>query len=102
MKKLFIFLLLAYCLFLDTTAEARKRLQTYNDKNGVRRIQKTGKIYRDYAAVQEFKKKNPMPNDGRAYDIDHIKPLSKGGKDKPSNMQWLRVEDHRKKTVKEK
>lgn len=92
------FLLIA-CI---TTAEARKRSETYVDNNGVKRVQKSGKIYRDYAAINEFKRKNHRPNDGHAYDIDHIKPLSKGGADRPSNMQWIRVEDHRVKSVHEK
>ena len=98
----FLFTALIYLLVLVTTAEARKRLQTYIDDNGVRRVQKTGKIYRDYAAVREFKRTHPMPQDGHAYDVDHIKPLSKGGADRPSNMQWIRVIDHRKKSAHEK
>jgi hypothetical protein len=96
---LFIGLLLLVSI---TVAEARKRVETYVDDNGVRRVQKTGKIYRDYAVVREFKKKNPKPDDGHAYDIDHIIPLNKGGADKPSNMQWIRTEDHRKKSAGEK
>jgi hypothetical protein len=47
----------------------------------------------------EFKQKNPIPNDGHAYDIDHKKPPKTGGTDKPSNMQWIRTEDHRKKSA---
>jgi 5-methylcytosine-specific restriction endonuclease McrA len=33
--------------------------------------------------------------------VDHIVPLSKGGRDHPSNMQWLSREQHRKKTNRE-
>lgn len=95
-------LTLALILALVTSAEARKRAATYTDEHGVKRKVKTGEIYRDYAAVREFKKKNPKPNDGRAYDVDHKKPLSKGGADKPSNMQWLPTEEHRRKTAGEK
>jgi len=91
------------CLLLSViSADARHRSETYIDANGVRRACKTGKIYRDYAAVREFKRKNPKPNDGRAYDIDHIKPLSQGGADKPSNMRWVPTEEHRRKTAAEK
>ena len=89
-----IFLLVGVC-------QARHRLETYVDENGIRRIQKTGKIYRDYKAVNDFKHTHPKPEDGHAYDIDHIKPLKDGGADKPSNMQWIRTEDHRKKTARE-
>lgn len=84
-------------LSITSTTEARKRLETYVDQNGVRRVQKTGKIYRDYAAIRDFKRTHPKPNDGHAYDIDHIIPLSRGGADKPHNMKWVRTEEHRKK-----
>lgn len=84
-------------LVMTTFAEARNRVETYIDLNGIRRVQKTGKIYRDYKAVNDFKRTHPKPEDGHAYDIDHIMPLAKGGADKPYNMQWVRTEDHRKK-----
>lgn len=82
-------------------SEARHRAQTYVDSNGTRRVVKTHKVYRDYKAVRDFKRTHPKPNDGHAYDVDHIKPLSQGGADKPSNMQWIRTEDHRRKTARE-
>lgn len=97
-----IFIALLVMLLMVGQAEARKRAATYVDSNGVKRVQKTGKIYRDYRAVNDFKRKNPKPNDGHAYDVDHKVPLSKGGADKPSNMQWIRTEDHRKKTAGER
>ncbi len=82
-----------------STSEARKRLETYVDNQGARRVVGTHKIYRDYAAVKAFKKKNPQPNDGHAYDIHHVKSLKHGGADKPSNMQWIRTVDHRRKRM---
>ena len=36
------------------------------------------------------------------YEIDHIIPLSDGGTDDPSNMQLLTVEEHKRKTIKER
>lgn len=94
-----ILLLISIFIFtLSGSVEARKRSATYVDAHGVIRVQKTGKIYRDYKAVNDFKRTHPKPNDGHAYDIDHKKPLKAGGKDTPSNMQWIRVVDHRKKT----
>ena len=97
-----ILVTLLMLLTFTANVEARKRAETYVDQNGVKRVQKSGKIYRDYKAVNDFKKKNPKPNDGHAYDVDHIKPLSQGGADKPSNMQWIRTEDHRKKSAAER
>lgn len=94
-----LFLLIAALILSTSVCEARKRSETYTDADGAKRVQKTGKIYRDYKAVREFKTKHPKPNDGHAYDIDHVKPLKAGGADKPSNMQWIRTEDHRKKSA---
>lgn len=36
------------------------------------------------------------------YEIDHIRPLSQGGTDDPSNMQLLTIEQHRAKTASER
>lgn len=102
MNRIITLLITILLLVSVSSTEARKRSETYVDQDGVRRVQKSGKIYRDYKAVKKFKQKHPMPDDGHAYDIDHIKPLSKGGADRPSNMQWIRVEDHRKKSAREK
>jgi hypothetical protein len=91
------FMLTLIVILVANTAEARHRLPTYIDANGVRRVQKTGKIYRDYAAVREFKRTHPKPDDGQAYDVDHIKPLTQGGTDTPSNMRWVLTSEHRTK-----
>ena len=32
------------------------------------------------------------------YEVDHIVPLCAGGADRPDNMQWLDVYDHKAKT----
>lgn len=96
-----LLLLITLLILSASICEARKRAETYIDANGVRRVQKTGKVYRDYKAINDFKRNNPKPKDGHAYDIDHIKPLKRGGADKPSNMQWIRTEDHRKKSARE-
>jgi hypothetical protein len=100
MKRLFC-IVASIVMLAASTCEARKRAETYTDKNGVKRVQKSGKVYRDYKAVNDFKRQNPKPKDGHAYDIDHVKPLKAGGADKPSNMQWIKTEDHRKKSAKE-
>lgn len=53
-----------------------------------------GKIKRSEKAKDDFKGQHPCPSTGKSsgscpgYVIDHIKPLKKGGKDGPFNMQW--------------
>ncbi len=57
-----------------------------------------GKIKRDPNAVSEFKRTHPKPSGCHQCEVDHIVPLSKGGRDVPSNMQWLPKEQHQDKT----
>lgn len=60
---------------------------------------------RDRAQVRAFRAENPCPATGRTrgpcagWEIDHAVPLCAGGADHPSNLQWLRKEDHRFKTL---
>lgn len=59
---------------------------------------------RSAAEVWAFRSAHPCPTTGRAHgacpghQVDHIQPLCAGGLDKPENMQWITVEDHRWKT----
>jgi hypothetical protein len=58
-----------------------------------------GKIKRSQQAKAEFKKQQPCPATGRSsgacpgYVIDHVRPLKRGGKDRPENMQWQTKEE---------
>jgi len=101
MARILILLIASLLAFSVPVAEARKKADTYTDQKGIKRHTKTQKIYRSHAATREFKKKNPKPKDGRKYHIDHKKPLKYGGEDKPSNMQWLEVEEHKRKSATE-
>ncbi len=55
---------------------------------------KHGRIARSAKAERAFRKDHPCPATGKAsgactgYVIDHIKPLKRGGADRPDNMQW--------------
>lgn len=59
---------------------------------------------RSAKAVRSFKYHNPCPSTDKrqgacpGWEVDHIKPLCLGGEDKPDNMQWLTVAQHRAKT----
>lgn len=59
---------------------------------------------RDPVQTARFKKANPCPATGQSkgrcpgYQVDHVKSLMLGGKDKPDNMQWLTIEEHKAKT----
>jgi hypothetical protein len=79
--------LLAILIVSPIIADARAKAQ------GVERAA-AGKIARSPHSRTEFKKANPCPSTGRThgscpgYVIDHVKPLKRGGADRPSNMQW--------------
>lgn len=59
---------------------------------------------RDQAMRASFMANTPCPiNQARSgpcpgYQVDHIEPLCAGGRDHPSNMQWLTIADHQQKT----
>jgi hypothetical protein len=56
-----------------------------------------GKIKRDPNAMSEFKRTNLKPPGCHQCEVDHIVPLSKGGRGDPSNMQWLPKDEHKEK-----
>lgn len=64
-----------------------------NYAQGVKR-DSHGKIARSHNAKNDFKRQQPCPSTGKSsgacpgYVIDHVKPLKRGGADKPGNMQW--------------
>lgn len=59
---------------------------------------------RSAAQVYRFKQMEPCPATGKSrgpcpgWQVDHITPLCAGGDDKPLNMQWITVTDHKWKT----
>lgn len=63
---------------------------------------------RSAAVRAEFRKAHPCPSTGRltsacpGWEVDHRIALMCGGPDTVENLQWLAVEDHRKKTARER
>jgi hypothetical protein len=61
---------------------------------------------RSRTARAAFVKANPCPSTGKpgpcpGWQVDHVRSLCAGGADHASNMQWLRVTDHKAKTPKD-
>lgn len=83
-------------LLLSTSVFAAQKCDTcLRDKHG--------KIARSQNTKTEFKKLHPCPVTGKStgkcpgYVIDHVKPLKRGGKDRPDNMQWQTKEEAKEK-----
>jgi hypothetical protein len=87
---------------------AAPKKQTY-DIGGTKyisgeRYKSTGlpKVERSESAKRDFLKSQGFKTLPRGYEVDHVVPLSKGGADKPSNMQLLPKEVHKQKTATER
>jgi len=52
-----------------------------------------GRIARSSTARHEFMRETGYPQGRPGYVIDHVVPLSRGGADAPSNMQWQTVRE---------
>ena len=52
-----------------------------------------GRIKRSEAAKRKFERESGYPHGRSGYVVDHIIPLSEGGADDPSNMQWQTKEE---------
>jgi hypothetical protein len=63
-----------------------------------------GAVQRSTAERLAFVREHPCPSTGSrrgacpGWQVDHIVPLCAGGLDKPENMHWLAIDDHRFKT----
>lgn len=60
------------------------------------------KVKRSNSEKEKFLKQKGYKKVPNGYEVDHIIPLSKGGKDNQSNMQLIPKEMHKQKTEKEK
>ena len=60
------------------------------------------KVERNSSARKEFLKSRGYLKVPNGYQVDHIVPLSQGGRDVPSNMQLITIEQHNQKTATER
>ena len=97
----FILFLLGFCIsgFAQETYKIGNTEYYYSKKYST-----TGKpmVKRSESNKTKFLKNMGYTSTPYGYEIDHIKPLSEGGTDDPSNMQLLTKEQHARKTAKER
>jgi len=60
------------------------------------------KVQRSEAAKRQFLRSKGYKKVPPGYEVDHTIPLSKGGKDQPSNMQLIPKSSHKQKTANER
>ena len=60
------------------------------------------RVERSQGAKHEFLREHGYTKVPNGYEVDHIRPLSQGGSDSPSNMQLLSTEAHHQKTASER
>lgn len=60
------------------------------------------KVERSQSAKYQFLRQHRLTHVPAGYHVDHIRPLSQGGSDTPSNMQLLTIEEHHQKTAAER
>ncbi len=60
------------------------------------------KVERSASAKNSFLKSLGYNEVPAGYHVDHIIPLSQGGRDVPENMQLITIEQHKAKTVRER
>ena len=89
-------------LFLVTDLSYAQTNETKYIPNETYKTTGQPKVDRSEKAKKEFLKSKGYSQEPKGYQVDHIKPLSQGGKDEPSNMQLITVEEHKAKTARER
>ena len=107
MKKTYFLILILFikCAFVNVAFSQNSSYEV----NGTKYIhgesyKTTGKpkVQRSSSAKKQFLKSKGYSSVPKGYQVDHITPLSQGGKDTPNNMQLITIDEHKRKTARER
>lgn len=103
MKNISILILLLFGFFISSFAQETYKIGNTEYYYG-KKYSTTGSpmVKRSEANKIKFLKSRGYSSTPYGYEIDHIKPLSEGGTNDPSNMQLLTKEQHARKTAAER
>jgi hypothetical protein len=103
MNKVFLIFLLSFIFSSLILSQETYKIGTteYYSNESYSTTGKT-KVKRSASNKMKFLKSLGYVKVPYGYEIDHIIPLSEGGSDDPSNMQLLTIEQHKRKTAKER
>ncbi len=76
--------------------ETRYNTNARYKNSGLPKVERSATVKSRFLRSKGYKKVPP------GYEIDHIVPLSKGGRDEPSNMQLIPKSVHKQKTASER
>ena len=76
--------------------------KSFNTNNETYKTTGYPKVERSATVKKEFLKSKGFDKVPEGYQVDHIIPLSQGGKDEPQNMQLIPTELHKTKTANER
>jgi len=103
MKKQLLFILLTFLFCIQLNAQETYKVGNTEYYYG-KTYSTTGKpmVKRSESNIRYFLNSKGYTETPKGYEIDHIKPLSEGGTDDPSNMQLISKEQHKRKTASER
>jgi len=102
MKHIILFSILFYFSTLQAQDNTYVIGTTTYEINGTYRTTGKPKVVRSEKNKRQFLINMGYEKLPDGYEVDHIIPLSEGGSDDPSNMQILTIEEHKRKTSRER